>query len=228
MSVALTRGAARTASTGALSPGLSFAEHAHLVTARMRIRDLETELAIHRRATELLRGMPVQTSIRGHPSDGHGRPSISRTLGPETVIHSDQGPRWVPSVVASMPSSNPSGAACKPNSWTGSADAIASSWSMRSSSTRRSVTIGSADARRSGCSHLSSSKLGTSPGWQHESSSATPRNPGAGQSLRRTRGGSVGLLPMVAAPLRDESATMRAVMPSHGSSKESRFQKSRR
>jgi transposase-like protein len=39
-----------------LEPGLSTAEKAELVAARKRIRELETELAIHRRATELLKG----------------------------------------------------------------------------------------------------------------------------------------------------------------------------
>ena len=39
-----------------LEPGLSSTEHAELVAARQRIRELETELAIHRRATDLLRG----------------------------------------------------------------------------------------------------------------------------------------------------------------------------
>lgn len=37
-------------------PGLSSAEKAELIAARRRIRELETEVAIHRRATELLRG----------------------------------------------------------------------------------------------------------------------------------------------------------------------------
>lgn len=39
-----------------LEPGLSSAEHAELEAARRRIRELETELAVHRRATELLKG----------------------------------------------------------------------------------------------------------------------------------------------------------------------------
>jgi len=39
-----------------LQPGLNTAEKAELVAARKRIRELETELAIHRRATELLKG----------------------------------------------------------------------------------------------------------------------------------------------------------------------------
>jgi transposase-like protein len=37
-----------------LMPGLSTEEKAELVAARRRIRELETEVAIHRRATELL------------------------------------------------------------------------------------------------------------------------------------------------------------------------------
>src|ERR1700730_8663189 len=37
-----------------LWPGLSSEEEAELVAARRRIRELETEVAIHRRATELL------------------------------------------------------------------------------------------------------------------------------------------------------------------------------
>ena len=41
--------------TGA-EPGLTSAEKAELVAARRRIRELETEVAIHRRATELLKG----------------------------------------------------------------------------------------------------------------------------------------------------------------------------
>ncbi len=38
-----------------LEAGLSTAEHAELASAKRRIRELETELAIHRRATELLK-----------------------------------------------------------------------------------------------------------------------------------------------------------------------------
>jgi transposase-like protein len=37
-----------------LEPGLSSKEQAELVAARRRIRELETEVAIHRRASELL------------------------------------------------------------------------------------------------------------------------------------------------------------------------------
>lgn len=46
--------------------GLTSAEKAELAAARRRIRELETEVAIHRRATELLRG---ETS----PKDGSQR-----------------------------------------------------------------------------------------------------------------------------------------------------------
>ena len=38
-----------------LEAGVTSAEHAELVAAKKRIRELETELAIHRRATELLK-----------------------------------------------------------------------------------------------------------------------------------------------------------------------------
>ena len=38
-----------------LEPGVRSAEHAELVAAKKRIQELETELAIHRRATELLK-----------------------------------------------------------------------------------------------------------------------------------------------------------------------------
>ena len=39
-----------------LESGLSTAERAELISARRRIRELETELAVHRRAAELLKG----------------------------------------------------------------------------------------------------------------------------------------------------------------------------
>ena len=39
-----------------LEAGMKSAERAELVAAKKRIRELETELAIHRRATDLLKG----------------------------------------------------------------------------------------------------------------------------------------------------------------------------
>ena len=39
-----------------VEPGLTLGEKAGLIAARRRIRELETEVAIHRRATELLKG----------------------------------------------------------------------------------------------------------------------------------------------------------------------------
>ena len=41
-----------------LDAGLTTGERAELVAARKRIRELETELAVHRRATELLKERP--------------------------------------------------------------------------------------------------------------------------------------------------------------------------
>jgi transposase-like protein len=38
-----------------VEPGISTVDHAELQAARRRIRELETELEVHRRATELLR-----------------------------------------------------------------------------------------------------------------------------------------------------------------------------
>jgi transposase len=39
-----------------LEPGLSTGERAELAAAKKRIRELEAEVAVHRRATELLKG----------------------------------------------------------------------------------------------------------------------------------------------------------------------------
>jgi len=50
-----------------LEPGLSTVEKAELAAAKQRIRELETELAVHRRAAELLKGT-------SHPKVG-SRPS---------------------------------------------------------------------------------------------------------------------------------------------------------
>jgi transposase-like protein len=43
---------------GGLEVGLSSSERAELLAARRRIRELETEVAVHRQATELLRRDP--------------------------------------------------------------------------------------------------------------------------------------------------------------------------
>jgi transposase-like protein len=54
--------------------GVTSADQAELVAARRRIAELETELAVHRRATELLteRGARMRP-VRGHQDDGRGR-----------------------------------------------------------------------------------------------------------------------------------------------------------
>ena len=51
-----------------LEPGTTTAEHAELVAARKRIRDLETELDIHRRATELLKEQTADPKAGTRPS----------------------------------------------------------------------------------------------------------------------------------------------------------------
>lgn len=48
-------------------PGMTTAEHAELAALRKRVRELETELAIHRRATELLKG-DVDPKASSRPS----------------------------------------------------------------------------------------------------------------------------------------------------------------
>lgn len=48
--------------------GLTTAEHAELVAARKRIRELETEVAIHRRATELLKEQTTDPKGGSRPS----------------------------------------------------------------------------------------------------------------------------------------------------------------
>ena len=47
-----------------LEAGLTSDEHAELAAAKKRIRELETELAIHRRATELLKGDSLRPKER--------------------------------------------------------------------------------------------------------------------------------------------------------------------
>src|SRR5262249_26430125 len=52
--------------------GLTSAEQAELVAARKRIRELETEVAVHRRAPEVPKGTSTQKAVRGDPRDGRG------------------------------------------------------------------------------------------------------------------------------------------------------------
>ncbi|MBZ9645612.1 transposase, partial [Streptomyces sp. PSKA30] len=51
-------------------PGVPSNEQAELAAARKRIAELEAELAIHRRATELLGEATSQKAVRSHPRDG--------------------------------------------------------------------------------------------------------------------------------------------------------------
>jgi transposase len=69
-----------------LEAGLSPAEKAELVAARKRIRELEAELAVHRRATGLLKGGVDQRAVRGHRRDGRrGPPRAARVPSPRRV-----------------------------------------------------------------------------------------------------------------------------------------------
>jgi transposase-like protein len=47
-----------------LESGLTTAERAELISTRRRIRELETELAVHRRAAELLKGASTPKGLR--------------------------------------------------------------------------------------------------------------------------------------------------------------------
>ena len=51
-----------------LEAGMTSDEHAELAAAKKRIRELETELAIHRRATELLKGDSLHPKKRSRRS----------------------------------------------------------------------------------------------------------------------------------------------------------------
>src|SRR3989440_7755599 len=55
-------------------PGITSTDQAELMTARRRIAELETELAIHRRATELLReAVPPKGALLTLPWAGSAR-----------------------------------------------------------------------------------------------------------------------------------------------------------
>ena len=58
-------------------PGLSSIESADLAAARRRIAELETELAIARRSTELLKSVAAAKAVRSDRSDGQGRATRS-------------------------------------------------------------------------------------------------------------------------------------------------------
>ena len=62
-------GVGKTALTRGLVPGLSSVEKAELTAAKKRINELETELAVARRAVELLKG----AGDRGDPKGGSRR-----------------------------------------------------------------------------------------------------------------------------------------------------------
>jgi transposase-like protein len=53
-----------------LEPGLTTLERAELRAAKRRIAELEAELAIHRRASELLGMVVPQKAVRGHRGNG--------------------------------------------------------------------------------------------------------------------------------------------------------------
>src|SRR5713226_6778066 len=68
-----------------LESGLTTTERAELISARRRIRELETELPVHRRAAELLKGA---STPKGSRQSDQRRPTNS------IVIHSDQGTQF--------------------------------------------------------------------------------------------------------------------------------------
>jgi transposase-like protein len=53
-----------------LETGLTTGERAELAAARKRIRELEAEVSVHRRATELLRNVADPKAVCGHRGDG--------------------------------------------------------------------------------------------------------------------------------------------------------------
>ncbi len=56
-----------------LEPGLATAEKAELSAAKRRITELETELAVHRRASDLLGKVVPPKAVRGDRGDGRRR-----------------------------------------------------------------------------------------------------------------------------------------------------------
>ena len=63
-----------------IAAGLTSAERAELAAARRRIRELEAELAIHRKATELLKGTTSPKEIRGRRGDRRAWPAGATRL----------------------------------------------------------------------------------------------------------------------------------------------------
>jgi hypothetical protein len=53
-----------------LQPGRTSAEKSRLTAAKRRFTELEAELAIHRRASEMLGNVVPPKTVRGHRSDG--------------------------------------------------------------------------------------------------------------------------------------------------------------
>jgi transposase-like protein len=64
-------------------PGIPSSETAELIAARRRTAELENELAVHRRAAELLDAVVPQKAVRGHRGDGQRR-SAGAARGPRT------------------------------------------------------------------------------------------------------------------------------------------------
>jgi transposase len=69
-----------------LEAGMSSAEKAELVAARKRIRELDAAVAVHRRATELLKEKLGPKAVRGHRRDGRrGSPRAARVPSPRRL-----------------------------------------------------------------------------------------------------------------------------------------------
>jgi transposase-like protein len=77
-------------------PGVTSTELAELSKARRRIAELETELAIHRRAADLLKEAVPQSPLHGHPNaDAYtfGRSSERRRGQPDGTVRSSRRKR---------------------------------------------------------------------------------------------------------------------------------------